>query len=647
MDKINIYLCLLSHEDENKLQNRHFPLSIGLISEYLKNNINNINTFLFKRPTLLSEKLTQLKPDIVMFSNYMWNEKLNCFYAKHIKEKYPETLILFGGPNISSNEENNIEFLKINKYIDILIKGDGELISKLLIEKFIQLKDIEKLKYYDIGDTLSILKDSNKVIYGKNELEFRVGVKNTSLNDVSSPYLSGSFNHFFEDASIPLLETNRGCPYGCTYCQQGDKYFSKIRYYNENRIKQELEYISKKIIEKKLDISIIEFADPNFGMYKNDTKIFKHIRYVQDNYNFPSEVWCSTGKSNQKLILDNAKILKDDSIMIRAAMQSLNQETLDAIKRKNLKLNIFDELSKDNKSIDIYSDIMLGLPLETKTSYIKGIYKLIDFGISEFSMPQTILLKGTPMENKEYIKEHNLITKYRVIPECDGVYNIFNHESRISENEKIIISTNTLSFNDYLECRKFNLIIMIFHNTRMLNCIYKYFDTINIQRSKVISSIITEISNSIEFNKLLDNYIKDTKLELSSEELTFDKEDNIESRISNKIYKHLTVVLFFHKPLVTSLIKKALLLLLIDDTYKINTLITIIDDIIIDNLNLNINNKEINYLFDNKVITFYSKFQVDRINSLKKIYTKEDDIINKLAYHLRPINMIKKIKYDN
>ena len=45
--KLNIYLCLLSHEDEEKLQNVHFPLSIGLISEYLKTTISNIETFLF------------------------------------------------------------------------------------------------------------------------------------------------------------------------------------------------------------------------------------------------------------------------------------------------------------------------------------------------------------------------------------------------------------------------------------------------------------------------------------------------------------------------------------------------------------------------------------------------------------------------
>jgi len=176
MDKTKIFLCLLSHENEDSLQNRHFPLAIGLIAEYLKVNLDNIDTYLFKRPSLLSNELEGKKPIVVMFSNYLWNEKLNCFYAKHIKKQYPNTLIVFGGPNISSNDEYNIKFLKSNPQIDILVKGDGELISKLLIEEFLETPDIEKLKRYNVGNTLAILKDSGEVVYGKNKLDYRIGV---------------------------------------------------------------------------------------------------------------------------------------------------------------------------------------------------------------------------------------------------------------------------------------------------------------------------------------------------------------------------------------------------------------------------------------------------------------------------------------
>ena len=236
---------------------------------------------------------------------------------------------------------------------------------------------------------------------------------------------------------------------------------------------------------------IVEFTDPNFGMYDNDTRICTHIRTVQDEYGYPERIQCSTGKSQPNKIIKNAKILKKNSMMIRAAVQSMNESTLEKIARKNLPLNVFKDMS--DQGIETYSDIMLSLPGETKESYLNGIYELIDFGIDEFSMLQTILLKGTEMESEEYKSKYGLKTKFRVIPECDGIYSVENFFSRVTETEEIIYETSALSFEDYLNCRIFALIIMIFHNTRMLRPLYYYLDNKNIPRSLIIKNIFEEI----------------------------------------------------------------------------------------------------------------------------------------------------------
>ena len=203
-----------------------------------------------------------------------------------------------------------------------------------------------------------------------------------------------------------MLESNRGCPYSCTFCQQGTKYFSKIRYYDPERIKDELIYIAEKIKKDNLNMNIVEFTDPNFGMYKNDVKIFQHIRSVQDKYNFPENVWCSSGKAQYERILETAKILKRGSIMVRATVQSMNDETLQNIKRTNLPAHIFKKMASEG--VETYSDVMLSLPGETKKSYIDGILSLVNYGIDEFSMLQTILLKGTEMEQKIILTNTNL-----------------------------------------------------------------------------------------------------------------------------------------------------------------------------------------------------------------------------------------------
>ena len=103
---MKVVLLMLSHEDEKgTLQNNHIPLSTGVIGEFLRLNFCNevLELDLFKRPSQFDTYLKNNSPDIIMLSNYMWNENLNLFYAQLVKNISPKTLVIMGGPNISIN----------------------------------------------------------------------------------------------------------------------------------------------------------------------------------------------------------------------------------------------------------------------------------------------------------------------------------------------------------------------------------------------------------------------------------------------------------------------------------------------------------------------------------------------------------------
>ena len=652
---MKIALCLLAHENSmGVLQNNYFPLSIGLINEFLKANIKNIdlNIELFKKPSELSTYIDNNDPDIVMFGNYMWIEKLNCFYAKSIKEKLPETLVVFGGPNLSLNEDQNISFLKENSYIDFLIDGDAEIVAKNLILAFNSVKkNIEETKKLYIPNTLSFSK-TDRIFIKPQQEDFRLGIGDTKLDNIPSPYTSGAMDKFFGDGTVPLLESNRGCPYSCSFCQQGTKYFSKIRYYDHCRVGNELEYIAKKVKKENLKMNIVEFTDPNFGMYPNDEKISHHIRRCQDNYGFPDEVWCSSGKSQPERILANAKILKDKTIMIRATVQSMNKETLENIARKNLPVSVFKKMSEGG--VETYSDVMLGLPSETKNTHIDGILELIDSGIDEFSMLQTIILKGTPMEKKEYIDKHGLKTKYRIIPECDGIYEVANKKERITETEKIIYQTKSLSFEDYLYCRKFNLLVMIFHNTRLLRAVYKFLDFYELPRSIMLRNIISLVfsnSGKYKLSEVLDRFSDETVSEISDIDYKFEDTYNIENIANNKIYKYLTLALTEYKNEILKLIRDASNEII--EKKNLDVLIKILDNLFLSETKVSSDKRFIKLSKEHKKIfkaenlsIEISDFQKKQITMLRQKYQSEEDILSKLAYHLRPINMIKQISFD-
>ncbi len=645
-----VYFLQLSHKNQNAYQNRHHPLAIGILSEFLKRHtsIDNLKIKLYKDPIELEKDLHQEQPDIIFISIYMWNENLSLKFAEAIKERY-NSLIVIGGPNISIEDKKNSTFLKEKPFIDIIVRGDGEKVVTNIVENFYTIDNINKIKQLTQGYSYASI-NSDIVIQEGDDA--RLGAKgNDKLDILASPYNTGSMDKFFIDGSIPLIETNRGCPFSCTYCQQGNKYFSKVRNYSMDYIKSEIEYIAKKIYKDKLNISILEIADPNFAMYERDTEFILFIRQMQDKYNFPEEIWCSTGKNKSELIVSNINLLRPNSILMRAAVQSVDENTLKAIKRKNIKLDTYYKIMTQysDKGLATGADIMLGLPLENKQTHINSFFTLIDKNITEFASLQTILLKGTEMESQNYIEEYNLKTKYRVIPECNNEYTINNKTFYICEYEEIIIETNSLDFLDYLECRAFNFLVMVYHNTRLLQPVYKLCDYYNIPKSHILKEIKMLITK--KYTNFTAAFIEDTKNELlDSNRMSF-SQNKIKELTSNKIFRHLALTLFQNKNMVIEVLKEALpkvfnKLLNLDEVLKIVEL-SIIDifDSSHKKINYKIKDPHLQEILGMECDVIVRAEQINKINLLKKIYDSETNIINNIMYHLRPKNSVKTLRF--
>ena len=647
-----IWLCLLSHESSSgALQNVHTPLSIGFIGAYLLNKINDIELSLYKRPSLLSSALSKYTPDVIMFGNYMWNENLNIFYAKEIKKRNPDTLIIFGGPNLSLDEANKEKFLKENSFIDLVVDGDGEILSQIIIEEYLNnSKDIEKLKYLKLSNTFAYDHEKNQFLVGESQ-DTRIGLDGDSLDHIPSPYVVGLMDPFLEHGAVVLMESNRGCPYHCTYCQQSTAYFKKLRYFTSSRIESELEYVSKKIISQNLMISIVEFADPNFGMYKEDHPVFLAIRSNQEKNGFPSQVWCSTGKSQAQRVIDHAKMLKKGSIMIRAAVQSMNESTLKSVKRKNLPVDVLKSFSSDG--VEAYSDVMLGLPGETLISYMEGFYELIDRNIDEFSMPTTLLLKGTPLETDSEKLTWGLKGKYRVIPECTNIYKVFDTAQRVSEFECMVFQTDALSFEDYLNARKFNLIVMIFHNTRLLHPIYRYLDFIKVRRSLILRTIVDLVDDYEDLLALFSSFMDDVSGELFDSPQEFDDRLDITKLTANKVFKYLSIALTKHQESILKLVGVSVKS--IDEIPESHStfLTKVINELFIadyvevtgESTSIPIPKDMVQYMGSNDILIGLSEFQTDRLDFLLKQYPDRDVRTNNMAYHLRSSNMLKTMRF--
>src|SRR6516164_294612 len=104
-----------------------FPYGIGCIAAYAKKLLgSNVSVELFKLPHELDAALKNQTPDVLCFSNYVWNYYLGSAFARHVKKAWPHVPIVMGGPNICVTPEGRQRFLQSNPCVDFYIKFEGE-----------------------------------------------------------------------------------------------------------------------------------------------------------------------------------------------------------------------------------------------------------------------------------------------------------------------------------------------------------------------------------------------------------------------------------------------------------------------------------------------------------------------------------------
>ena len=116
---------------------------------------------------------------------------------------------------------------------------------------------------------------------------------------------------------MPVLTTNRGCPFTCTFCAEGNKYYSVVNKLNLDRVRGEIEYIAKRVVNTnaRKDIYI---SDSNFGMYKEDLAVADIFAEVKQKYNWPQFILATTGKNHKTRVIEVSKKLKGEPDMLIA-----------------------------------------------------------------------------------------------------------------------------------------------------------------------------------------------------------------------------------------------------------------------------------------------------------------------------------------
>jgi radical SAM superfamily enzyme YgiQ (UPF0313 family) len=452
--KFNIILGDLVHN--RHIYNYAVPLNIAYVAERTKQVVGeSVSMRLFKFPDELIASL-QEKPAVLALSNYDWNVNLNRTVISLAREINPDIFVVMGGPNIRKSSEGIQQFLASRTDVDAYVIEEGEAGFPRLVEYLVGIEEgsLRQKLHRDearIENVAYLAEDGRTLIQGECS-----EISRTEPIPYPSPWLSGALDRYLlEPPSFPLLpmiESNRGCPYHCAYCtncRRGSFAGRKMRKFPMEIVLEELRYIFRK---SRYDFHLI-VADGNFGIFDRDLEIAIEIRRLAEKHTKARGVEICSDKNSLDRNLSIYEILHDLCVP-DFAMQTFNEKVLANIGRRNVKLDALEQFVQtiNQKSLRVYTDLLVGLPGETKDSHLASVKKAFDVGFHKVNVGDIRLLPGSRMEEDDYQEQYHLKTRFRVIPSAYGTYG----GRRVVEYERCIRETDTMSEEDFLSLRLFH-----------------------------------------------------------------------------------------------------------------------------------------------------------------------------------------------
>ena len=475
----------------------HFPYSIGRLVTYVKTNKNINSQFKFDRTFIFRDQLNNYveqsyDSDILLCSCYVWNWEVTKQLAKKVKATNPNCLIIFGGPQVPNRTEN---FFEENPFVDIIVHGEGEIVLENILTAYIKDKDFSKINGIEMKDYRTPPNPRIK-----------------DVNILPSPYLTNLILDLVEQKTdikyIAAWETNRGCPYPCTFCDWGSLTNSKVTNWSEEQLLKEIDWFAQN------HITYIDCCDANFGIFQErDYRIASKLKEVALKTGYPEKFRAAWAKFASEKIIPIAKQLQEGKVLkaVSLALQSLDEETLEIVKRANIKFDNFSELTETfrKNKIPTYTELIMGLPGETLESWKKGLEILASGSqVGSIYIYNCGVFVNAPMNEPTYMKFHNIKTIRSPIFLAHSSI----HDRGIPEFEYITISSKSFSTDDLKEIYLFSWLFQTFHSLGIFEYITKYYH----DEKKLLYVKFYEIfldyckkENSIfsdEYNKVI-NYI--------------------------------------------------------------------------------------------------------------------------------------------
>ena len=393
-------------------------------------------------------------PTVAAFSMLMWNEQLNLRVAREVKHRYPRCVIVVGGANVPHHPE---AFFRTYPFIDVAVRGEGEEAFTEVLERLTCGGDLEGLP------GVSWRTPAGEVRISEVERPFI-----RDLDFYPSPYLDGLYDDLVanrRDINFQaIIETNRGCPFHCTFCYWGKGGLSrKYRYHGVDRVFAEIQWIGEH------NIRYLFNADSNFGMNPRDLEIAELLVATKKRYGFPEKFRTCYGKNTSDRIFDISTLFHEHQLEkgITISYQSIDPQVQKNIKRDNIKIDMARDMHRrcNQADVPVYTELILALPGESAHSWVKGVDEILASGIkNQLFVYCCQVFANTDLGDPAYQKEFGIVTKRIMLHEIHGSV---RPPEWVPEYEDVVVQTDALPNADWRRMLAFSWMVMVMHSLKL------------------------------------------------------------------------------------------------------------------------------------------------------------------------------------
>ena len=438
----------------------YLPYSAGVILSYALGSEKvkeswELHHLIWRREPIEELALKLSTSDVVAFSTYVWNHRYNYKLARLVKTFNPECTIVFGGPEPAIEDP---DLFKKEPFMDLVIKMEGEITFRRILE--------EHGTDYSHIEGLLINSPTGMIDTGDPK-------RINNLDEVPSPYLTGIFDRVMKENPGVIwnatLETNRGCPYQCTFCDWGSLTYNKVKKFELQRVYDELDWIGE-------HCGFVTITDANFGMFvERDNMIVDKLIEVQKRWGKLESFSMTWAKNQKNEVVGIVKKLIDESPNfgqgLTVSVQSMDNDVLENIKRRNLDQHKIDEIFAlcDKNNIPVYTELILGLPGETVESWKEAFWKIFRAG----NHGGINILQCQLLENAEMNLLQKKLYKLESVPVYDYMSGSYG-DVDLNESIDVVVSTKTIPRETMLDTLVWSSFIQTFHINGLSTYIARY-----------------------------------------------------------------------------------------------------------------------------------------------------------------------------